>query len=211
MTSPSNGEGHPTQAPGHRNARRAAPLPTLAAAIAGALAVVVLAAGCGSANGPGSAGPGRGATTASAFGRVLAYAGCMRSHGMPDFPDPVSSTDGRHVTIAIHAGPSSDLDPDNPAFQVASEACRSLLPSGGVPTTPVSSQKLAQELQWARCLRAHGIPNFPDPSSQAAFDYAQVEHYVDQFDANSPLVVHAAHACRPYQPGSIDATPRGKR
>jgi len=54
-------------------------------------------------------------------------------------------------------------------------------------------------------MRSHGVPNFPDPNSRGAFDYQQIEQHVKQFDANSPLVGHAADACKPYQPGSVHA------
>jgi hypothetical protein len=29
---------------------------------------------------------------------------------------------------------------------------------------------IATEVRWARCLRSHGVPSFPDPNSQGAFD-----------------------------------------
>jgi hypothetical protein len=201
MTSPSNTETHAEPLTAHPKTRRAA---TLTGA---ALAVAVLAAGCGSSKSVGNTGPGNPTTSSSAFTRVLAYARCMRGHGTPDFPDPTSTTNGRHVTIDIPAGSGSDLDPDNPTFKAASRACRSLLPSGGLQPPAIASRRLTEELQWASCVRSHGLPNFPDPNSQGAFDYAQVKYYVDQFNANLPLVVHAAHACKSHQPGSIPAIP----
>ncbi len=54
-------------------------------------------------------------------------ANCMRAHGIKDFLDPTS--DGR---ISINAGPGSDLNPNNPLFQTAQNACAGLLPGGGV-------------------------------------------------------------------------------
>jgi hypothetical protein len=49
----------------------------------------------------------------------LEYAQCMRDHGI-DFPDPEFNGDG---AVAIRGGG----DPDDPEFQAAEEACRTLL------------------------------------------------------------------------------------
>lgn len=58
--------------------------------------------------------------------QALAFSACMRSHGLPDFPDPTFR--GNHISIAIRGGPGSDLDPRSPAFQAAQKACRGKLP-----------------------------------------------------------------------------------
>lgn len=59
---------------------------------------------------------------------MLKFADCMRSHGIKDFPDPTTSSG-----ISISAGPGSDLDPNNPAFQAAQTACQHYLPGGKTP------------------------------------------------------------------------------
>jgi hypothetical protein len=48
---------------------------------------------------------------------AVKFAECMRSNGVPDFPDPTG--DGQ----TFHANPGSNLDPANPAFQAASTLC----------------------------------------------------------------------------------------
>ncbi len=50
---------------------------------------------------------------------------CMREHGLPDFPDP--EPDGG---IRLHAGGGSHLDPDDPTFKAAQEACAQYQPDG---------------------------------------------------------------------------------
>jgi hypothetical protein len=55
--------------------------------------------------------------------RALKYTDCMRSHGVPSFPDPKESSGG----ISI-GGPG--LDPNSPQFQTAQTDCRSLTPGG---------------------------------------------------------------------------------
>jgi len=57
--------------------------------------------------------------------QLLAFSSCMRAHGVKDFPDP--SNGG--LQIAVH--PGSDLDPNNPTFQKAQQACRKNLPFKG--------------------------------------------------------------------------------
>ena len=57
--------------------------------------------------------------------QMLAFSACMRAHGLKDFPDP--SNGG----LQIQAHPGSDLNPDNPTFRRAQQACRGNLPFKG--------------------------------------------------------------------------------
>jgi hypothetical protein len=54
------------------------------------------------------------------------FARCMRSHRVSDFPDPVIGTGG-HPGFRLQGGSSSDLNPNNPAFQTGVEACQQIL------------------------------------------------------------------------------------
>jgi len=54
--------------------------------------------------------------------QMLAFSACMRAHGLKDFPDP--SNGG----LRIEDHPGSDLDPNNPTFQKAQQACQGHLP-----------------------------------------------------------------------------------
>jgi hypothetical protein len=58
--------------------------------------------------------------------KLLAFSACMRAHGVKDFPDP--SNGG----LQIHVRPGSDLDPSNPTFQKAQQACKGNLPFKGL-------------------------------------------------------------------------------
>ncbi len=161
--------------------------------MAAALGLAVLAAGCGASNGPGIAGSG------PHEAKFLAYARCMRSNGVSDFPDPTTPPGGG-VAFSIHAGPGSDLNPNNPTFKAANQACRTLLPGGQqAPTQP--SPKITEEVRWARCLRSHGVLRFPDPNSQGAFDSSK-------FDPTSPAFQSASKACMSLRPtGAVSAVP----
>lgn len=59
--------------------------------------------------------------------QMLRFAACMRSHGVPKFPDPQFSADGG-VTMKI--GPGADVDLSSPQFRAAQDACRRLVPGG---------------------------------------------------------------------------------
>ena len=131
--------------------------------------------------------------------QFVAYAHCMRSHGVSDFPDPTTPPGGG-VAFSIHGGPGSDLNRNNPTFKAANQACRTLLP-GGQQAPTQSSPKIAAEVRWARCLRSHGVPSFPDPNGQGAFDSSK-------FDPTSPAFQTASKACMSLQPtGSVSAVP----
>ncbi len=54
--------------------------------------------------------------------QALRYSACMRSHGVPKFPDP--QFDGRGIRLALGRG----IDPESPTFQAAQHACADRLP-----------------------------------------------------------------------------------
>ncbi|HEY5049324.1 MAG TPA: hypothetical protein VII50_00370 [Acidothermaceae bacterium] len=97
---------------------------------------------------PASSGAPKGAASS------LAHAECMRSHGVPDFPDPGP------LRIDVRTHP--DLDPSSPPFVAAQKACLSLAP-GGTAGGTVSAQQQAAALAYSSCMRSHGFPKFPDP------------------------------------------------
>jgi hypothetical protein len=149
-------------------------------ATVGALVVVgILAAAC--SNGPKSPGAAAGGSSSGNMSGLnmaglLAYAKCMRSHGISDFPDPSGGG------ISLHGGPGSDLNRSNPRFEAAHQACQSLLPGGsGTPTQ--SPQKIAEEEKLAACMRGHGFPSFPDPNSQGAFNFNGIDRSSAQFQS----------------------------
>jgi hypothetical protein len=67
---------------------------------------------------PGGGGPPPQLTPAQK-NKVLAQAACMRTHGVPNFPDPNFSGGGVGVKIANGSG----INPQSPAFQTAAKAC----------------------------------------------------------------------------------------
>jgi hypothetical protein len=116
----------------------------------------------------------------------------MRNHGIPDFPDPTTSPGGG-VSFQINGGPGSDLNHNDAKFMAAGKACRALLPGAGQAQAPLSPKKITAEVIWARCMRSHGLPGFPDPNSQGAFDSSK-------FHENSPTFQTASKTCKSQQP-----------
>ncbi len=96
--------------------------------------------------------------SSSASADPLAFARCMRAHGVQDFPDPDSSGN-----FDLSGG--GDLNPTNPTYQAAAEACRSLGSAGKDSQPSLSSQQIAATVEFAKCMRNHGIRNYPDPDS----------------------------------------------
>jgi hypothetical protein len=56
----------------------------------------------------------------------LRFARCMRSHGIGDFPDPVTGSGG-HPGFRLQGGSSSDLSSTDPDFRRGVEKCQRLL------------------------------------------------------------------------------------
>jgi len=137
------------------------PIPArTAAAIIAAAGLALLAAACGgSPSSTGSGGSSNAGGSASSQSAV-AYSHCMRSRGVPNFPDP-SGSGGIPKETAQQLGVSSSQ------LQAAQNACQHLLPNtGNIDDNPAAlHQWWSQMLQFARCMHSHGVPNWPDPSA----------------------------------------------
>jgi hypothetical protein len=190
MTSPSADKHQAERVHTRASRRRLLPI-TRATVVTGLLGLTILAAGCGGSSGPGTTSSG------SIKARDLAYSRCMRSHDVSDFPDPTISPGGA-VAIQVNGGPGSDLNPHNPTFKAAKRACRALLPTEDQASS-IPAQKIAAELTWARCMRAHGVPSFPDPNSQGVFNRSK-------FNESSPAFQTASKACASLQ-AAVGPTP----
>jgi hypothetical protein len=143
--------------------------------------------------------PGTGPTATGRYAAALAYSRCMRSHGVPNFPDPRQV--GGEIQIS---GSRSGTNPNSPAFESAQQSCRHLLP-GGQPTRARQQQALDRMLHVSQCMRAHGVPGFPDPtlsppSSRAGYSAISSNGVAwlaipDSIDVRSPVFEHAAAVC----------------
>ena len=82
-------------------------------------------------------------------------------------------------------------------------ACQHLLPGGGSHSqpTPASPAQTAALLAFARCLRSHGFPSFPDPTSSGDVTHEMLASA--GIDLQQPAVVQAADACTSVTHGLI--------
>jgi hypothetical protein len=137
------------------------------------------------------------ASSAADAGKALAFARCMRSHGVTNFPDP----SGGRLSIQVQRTPNSTsvngVEVNGPVFHAAMQACRSYLPNGGHPSAAQTARAKAQALAMSRCMRSHGVPNFPDPQFQSGPGGAGVGIKLDGsgIDPNSPSFQAAQKAC----------------
>jgi hypothetical protein len=175
--------------------------------VAAVLGLAVTAAACSSdPASPGVAGSGSTPTTAASTANQgtptltpaqraagLAYSQCMRSHGVPNFPDPNSQG-----AIQIQGGPGSGLDPNSAAFQNADKACQSKQPR---PTPAQQAQAQQHALAVSRCMRAHGIKDYPDPTFSGGRVSMQMQGSPgSDLNPNNPLFAAAQRACDPNAP-----------
>ena len=184
----------------HRGRRRARP--RRAGLLAAALACLALvAAACSSPASPGTgAGPAGGSNEHSA----LAFSRCMRAHGITGFPDP----DSQGNFALPKSGPGTKFDPKSPQFKAANNACKSLMPGGSMdPAQQAAARALA--LKYAECMRAHGIPDFPDPDSQGNFDFAVPKGSSSGLDPHNPRFQTANKACQRGNGGSFNTSGGG--
>jgi hypothetical protein len=140
----------------------------------------VALAGCG--------GGGKPNATSGGTSLALEFAKCMRAHGVPDFPDP--GTPAGNV-----------VDASSPAVKKAGATCNRLEPNNPQPSGKPSEARIHTAFQTARCMRAHGVNDFPDPtlnppSGSGVIDAAGVFFVLPPgLVLSSPAVHRAAHAC----------------
>lgn len=131
-----------------------------AVAVIATAALALLAAACAGGS-PSSAGSGgsRSAAGSTSSPSPVGFSRCMRSHGVPNFPDPDSSGGIPKETVR-------QLGVSSSQYQAATQACGQLLPGGGNSgrTQAEVQQWWSGMLSFARCMRAHGVSNWPDPA-----------------------------------------------
>jgi hypothetical protein len=124
----------------------------------------------------------------------LQFAQCMRSHGVPNFPDP--SPGGGSLNAISAAG----INTQSPTYQAALQACKKYNPAANV-TPAQSAAQNAKGLEMSQCMRSHGVPNFPDPITGPTGGQA-INLRGLGIDQSSPTYQAAAAACQKLFPGS---------
>jgi hypothetical protein len=125
------------------------------------VAIAMLGTGCShSPANTGSSNPHGNTGTSSIHGQAVKFAECMRSNGVSGFPDPAAT--GSLTIDGVLNG--SSLDPNSTAWRQALTACQHLEPPGFTGTT-ANTQQMKARLQFAQCVRDHGVTDFPDPTA----------------------------------------------
>ena len=181
-----------------RGPRRAG---ALAAALAAGAAIAVLTAGCG--------GSAASAASPPTYAQEIALVGCMRSHGVPNFPDPSASGGYSLSPDGSLTGAGGSVDIDSSQAQAAYRDCRHLIPGGPSlsqleqdvqQAQQAQAQALPLELRYSQCMRSHGVPNFPSPGQ------ATTSPGGSPVNVNSPTFVAAANACQHLLPSGAHVT-----
>jgi hypothetical protein len=154
--------------------------------------VVLLATSAAVTAGCGGGGGSNGNAAANDSANAVKFSQCMRQHGISDFPDPDAQG---HLQIRI--SPGSPMNPNNPQFKAAQKACAKYQERAGGHVDKAQQQRMQQAaLNYARCMRAHGV-NFPDPQ----FSGDKVTMGARNLNPNDPNMRAANQACQKLMPG----------
>lgn len=204
---------------------------TFGAAVCG---TVIAVAACSSSH-PAStvpslhgSGPQSGPSVGTGPGRVTALhaaAQCIREHGVATYQDPVLTADGHVYTDARsiqNLGASSKKTAKgggtggSTVLDTIRRACGSLLTAAGFlpdDEAPAPPRLVQAGVVAARCLRAHGLPNYRDPTSATPFTPGHgFGATMDELPNNGalgkqdPVVQRAFTACRPQLDAEITAS-----
>jgi hypothetical protein len=120
----------------------------------------------------------------------LAFSKCMRANGVPNFRDLNGSgmeIQANGSQLLVNGAPVSA-----PAFAAARQKCQPYLPGGHVTASAAQTAQMSRQgLEFARCMRTHGVPTFPDPQVR---DGGRTV-YLPGIDPRSPAFQTAAKAC----------------
>jgi hypothetical protein len=179
--------------------RRRRPLILVSVVAVAGLSLLVVGCGGGGSPAPGVAGLGTTTTAAAAAttdgsapgGELAEYARCMRSHGVLGFPDPASIGSSIGIKAAkSQIAQASARDTSSATFQAAQRACAKYYGQAATPPPHPSPQEMQKLLAVSRCMRAHGIPSFPDPDPTTGELTAPAG-----ISRNSPHTIAALRAC----------------
>jgi hypothetical protein len=191
------------------------PIPKLAtAAIATALLALLTSACSGASSSAGSNGSpnsGQSSRSSQAGGpvnaKLLAFSQCMRAHGVPNFPDPQPGSTNEKFPSAQQLGVGSSQ------LNTADQACLHLLPVGVDDQFPQAEIPLLLTgmTRFSQCMRAHGVPNWPDPSvdteGRPIFDLS--DHGFSRQQSHAPQLTAKMRECGHLLPHALGGIPLG--
>jgi hypothetical protein len=121
---------------------------------------------------------------------------------VPNFPDP-------NAQGVISGGTSTGIDPGSASFQAASRKCQKYQRGGPAPSAAQQAKFLKQALAFSACMRAHGVPAFPDPTTSPGGGVSLQIHASpgSSLDPQSAIYQKAQKACKADQPGGAGGLP----
>jgi hypothetical protein len=128
------------------------------------IAVAALIAGCLLAVGCGSTTRSHSSNSTIATPQALAFSKCMRTNGVPNFPDAGGASTGIAISTPFGDFHLTANLMNSPAFKAAMTACGKLLPGGAPRAHQPSAQLIEQWRMVSVCMRGHGVSGFPDPT-----------------------------------------------
>jgi hypothetical protein len=140
------------------------------------------------------------APTGTATGLLNEWASCMRSHGDPHQADPTVDAN-REIVLTYPSGVDTPAQENAPACNPYLEAASTALRGGPLPSIPPE----ATQLKFSECMRAKGVPDFPDPGTGVPAN----PNASPGGKANTPAFQDAATVCaqKTGEPDIFGATP----
>jgi len=176
----------------HPPRRARPPIARTAAAVIATAALAVLVAACGGnpSSGTSPSAAGAGGASSAYVSHALAFARCMRAHGVPRYPDPDSN--GAFPKAGLQ---QLGLSPSR--MRAVQAPCMHLLQAGPAPITAHEQQDY---LNAAACMRSHGLANFPDP----VFSGGGVSFRIpSSIDTKSQRFIRARQTCARLIPAGL--------
>jgi len=142
---------------------------------------------------PAAAGSNRPASWAAYDKAMADYVACLQQHGLPDarYDGHKDSAKGLEDELSGTPDFSKGLHP-------AVTACRAKQPHRTDRPEPyaqptMSAADLAQARQYAKCIREHGFPDYPDPDPDP--QHAASNKYSDNKAGQNPKLDEAGKLC----------------
>lgn len=161
---------------------------------AAAIAAISGLSACGAS--PSSPG-GSSSAGGSANSHQLAFSACMRSHGVTEYPDPNS-------TGTTPKESPQQLRVSSLVLRTAQSACQHLLAKGNQSAQASDQQVMNALWKFARCLRSHRVPNWPDPLAESDPGEPNTPGFprtLHGITTTSPRVKSAMNKCQPLLAG----------
>ncbi len=143
----------------------------------------------------------------STSSKLVAFSRCVRQHGVPNFPDPQAGATNAKFPSAQQLGVS------NSVLTAAERKCAQLLPPGINDQFPAAEIQvlLTGMLRFSKCMRQHGVPNWPDPSTnsdgQPLFQLSASG--ISRQEARSQRITKAERKCQKLLPSALGGIPIG--